>query len=55
MLNMTKYEIVVFKRTQKVAILECEMEGSTLPVGDACGRCFGCWWMACRSVGNPLQ
>ncbi len=46
MLNMTKYEIVVFTKTQKVAFLECEMEGSTLPAGDACGRCFGmqiCW------------
>ena len=57
-LNMSKYKIMVFIKSQKVAFLDCEVDGSVLPAGDV-GKCLGYWWkadlLATRSVEDNIQ
>ena len=48
-LNVAKCEVVVFTRSHQAAAPVCEVEGSTLPVGDT-GKCLGVWWK-----GNLLE
>ena len=39
-LNVSKCEIVMFSTGQKVAVPECEVDGSVLPAGGM-GKCLG--------------
>ncbi len=47
-LNLSKYEVVLFSRSQQVDLPVCEVEGLVLPASTE-GRCLGYWWK-----GDPL-
>ena len=53
-LNLSKCEIVVFSRDQRVALPTCEVDGSVLTAGDA-GKCLGYWWKGDLLVTHAVE